>query len=90
MIPARHAFIFLREDRFTDKLNDAQKMIYTNWAEAKEGEDPESSPSVQAADKDLWLFRRKLIFSATISPTGIRSFRLRSWAVWKRRKAKAD
>lgn len=60
MIPAKHAFIFLREDHFTDQLNDAQKRIYTNRAEAKEGEDPANSPSVQAADEDLRLFRKKL------------------------------
>ena len=57
---ARHAFIFLRDDTFTDKLSPAQKRIYTNQAEAAAGEDPEHSERVLRADQELETLRRKL------------------------------
>ena len=58
--PARHALVFLRDDTFTASLSPAQKRIYTNWGEAGEGEDPESSPAVREADRELEAFRRRL------------------------------
>ena len=58
--PARHALVFLRDDTFTDRLSPAQKRIYTNWGEAGEGEDPENSPAVREADREMLAFRRRL------------------------------
>ena len=57
---ARHAFVFLRDDTFSQLLTPAQKRIYTNWAEAAEGENPNTSPLVQKADEDLAEFRARL------------------------------
>ena len=65
--PARHALVFLRDDTFTDGLSPAQKRVYTNWCEAGEGEDPENSPAVLEADREMEAFRRRLEQRAAFS-----------------------